>query len=118
MALVVIAMFSVPAMAQEIETGRGLLCDTKEQIERYLAIVETDGAAAVAAVNTEAQKESACAIVPVAYVRVADLSTITNKHGSYKVVAIIVIGVVTPHGVQPVQPLEQVTLFKVDDRGA
>ena len=111
-------MFPVAALAQEIEQGVGLICNTQAQVERHVAIVDGDVSAAVTGVNAEAQSTSACGLAPVAYVRVANLSTVSNKHGTFKVVGIVVIGIVTPAGLRPVPPLEQVTLFRVDDRGA
>ena len=106
--LAVIIVGSFRAKAQEI--GRGLICDTKEQVERFVAEYNGDTEATVAAINGEVLP-AACAIAPILYIRGERVSEVSGGGFSFEVVAIIVIGVVTPRGILHSQPLPQFTMF-------
>ena len=51
------------AHAQDVITGEGIVCDTQEQVVRY--ILAADAKATLASINEE--KANSCAIVNVAY---------------------------------------------------
>jgi len=69
--LIVSLFFAVPASAQEIEVevGTNLFCDTREQVERFVALYDGDTQNAVDGVNAAEHDPSACAVSTVAYVR-------------------------------------------------
>ena len=106
------AIVFVPfAFAQEV--GTGLVCNTSDQIETFIAD-KRDNKSRIEAINTTAGKV-ACAVIPVAYIREADIKTATDGTKYYKIVRIFVIAVHTGYAWQQVPPLEQYTLFPSDD---
>ncbi len=107
-----------PALAQEIETGSGVICDTAEQAERYIALFKGSTHETVRQVNIEAKSNSACGVISVAYLRGNDVSKAANAQGTYIVARILVVGRVTPHGVLNITPVVQFTVFKIDERVA
>jgi len=99
------------ATAQDIEIGTGLLCDTAQQVERYVVLTDQNPATALTAVNVEAKKENACAPGSVAYRRGRTVKTLTTKHGTYDIVEITVIAGVSQAGMMAITPTVQYTLF-------
>src|SRR5436190_6868303 len=104
-----------PALAADIQIGRGIICDTQEQAERFVALFKGDSGDALTSVNTEAHQDNACALAAIAYLP-GDVSvTARNDKGAFRVLKILVLGVVTPLGVQQVSPFAQFTIMKVDE---
>src|SRR5882672_3512772 len=87
MKLLHVALVSVllclPAQAQEIEYGRGLICDTQRQAEQLASHLDGDVGAALQAVNAEEHDTNACAIMTVAFVRGPALATVRNKDRTF-----------------------------------
>lgn len=113
-------MLAYPALAQEIKQGHGLVCDTKEQIERYVALYKKgdDGNEVVKSVNLEVGKEAACGIIPVAYVEDEAVGQVRGEAGAAKIVRVYVVAFYTPLGWQRVPPLEQYVAIPVKEQGA
>ncbi len=108
--------FGYSASAADIKVGSGLICDTKEQAQRYVALLKDDPDDALTAVNAEAKKEDACAVTAIAYVAGDMGETARSDQGdAYRVLHILVLGVVTPIGVQKVTPFPQFTIVKVEE---
>ena len=104
-----------PALGQEIEYGTGLICGTEQQAEQVVAHLQEDIASAVSAVNADAQDPKACGIAKVASVREAELATARSKNATIKIERILVVGVGTSSGFQPVAPAPYVSLFKIEE---
>ena len=104
-----------PAQGQEAEYGTGLICDTRQQAEQLVAHLNGDIAAAVSAVNIDAHDPKACGIATVAFVRGPDLGMARGKDATFKIVRILVFGLRTSSGFQPVAPAIYVSLFKIDE---
>jgi len=105
-----------PAFAADIAIGRGIICDTQEQMERYVAVFKGNAKEALTTVNTEAKKEDACAAAVVAYLAGDTGATARNNDGdAFRVLKILVLGVVTDMGVQQVAPFPQFTIMKIDE---
>jgi hypothetical protein len=102
-----------PAQAREYEHGTALLCDSQEQVERYVALFKGEGQSTVDAVNTEEQNSTACGPATVAFMRGPDLGTARNKDSAFQIVRILVVGVDTPEGIRPVRPTPYFTAFEV-----
>ena len=92
----------LPAQAQDVEKGPLLICDTQQQIERLGELYRGKAQEALIAVNTEVNKPTACGAADVAFVPGKVLGTVRSKSHTFHVVPIIVFGVNTPAGVQPV----------------
>jgi hypothetical protein len=102
-----------PAHAQEYEHGTALLCDSQQQVERYVALFKGEEQSTVDAVNTEEQNPTACGLATVAFMRGPDLGTARNKDSAFQIVRILVVGVDTAEGIRPVRPTPYFTAFEV-----
>jgi hypothetical protein len=111
-------LLCLPAQAQEIEYGKGLICDTQQQAEHLVGYLDGDVGAALKAVNAEEHDPNACAIVAVAFVRGPQLATVRSKDKTFQLVRILVVGVDTPRGFQSVVPAAYFSLFKVEEYAA
>jgi hypothetical protein len=109
----VLSFLARPTAAQEPQVGSGLLCNTAAQAQK----VATDGPTAVQQVNAEAG-DNACAYAQVLYVRGETVARISSRYGSFEVVAVMVVGGVTPNGFVHIKPTPQFTLFATRDKEA
>jgi hypothetical protein len=113
-----VLVLCAPARAHEVETGTGVICDTREQAQRLALILDEDAQAAIRTVNSEARDPTACALATVAYVRGAKAGTTRSKAGTFEIVEVLVVGVDTRRGLRSASPAVYFTLFKVEERGA
>jgi hypothetical protein len=114
------AAVSVPVRAADdqavdYEVGKALICDTKAQAERFVALFHGDAPAAIGVVNAEQHDPSACAIVNVAYVRGPSLGTARNHDDAFEIVRILVIGVASENTIRTVPPAAYFTLLRVKE---
>lgn len=112
--LVILASFPVAVSAQE--SGQGMLCDTRKQIEDFatLANESRNPQASLEKVNDGG---SVCAILPVIFVRHETVASVRTPEGLCDIVRVTVLGIGTPFGVQAVPPLEQFILVKTLGQG-
>jgi hypothetical protein len=113
-----VLLLAAPAGAHEIETGSGVICDTREQAQRLALLLDDDAQAAIRTVNAEAHDANACALATVAYVRGAKAGTARSKAGTFEIVEVLVVGVETRRGLQQASPAVYFTLFRVEERPA
>jgi hypothetical protein len=111
-------LLAAPVGAHEIETGSGVICDTREQAQRLAFLLDHDAQAAIRTVNAEAHDVNACALATVAYVRGAKAGTARSKAGTFEIVEVLVVGVETRRGLQQASPAVYFTLFKIEERRA
>jgi hypothetical protein len=111
-------LLCLPAQAQEIEYGKGLICDTRQQAEHLVRYLDGDVGAALRAVNADEHDPNACAVMSVAFVRGPEVATVRSKDTTFQIVRILVIGVEGPRGFQSVVPVAYVSLFKVEEYAA
>ena len=104
--------------AHDVQFGTALVCDTQEQVERFVAVYAGDAARAVSTVNAEEHDPSACGMASVAYVVSPPLATARSKDATFQIVKILVLGVTTEDGVQPVKPAPFFSALEVDEREA
>ena len=122
LAVPVLLLLGQPAQAQQQEQGQGqqievgtnLVCDTEAQVEMFVALYDGDVQGAADRVNAEVANPTACVVTAMAYLRGPQLATARNKGMSYEIAQIIVLGVVTDSGLQPVNPSAYYSLFKVE----
>ena len=115
-AIISLISLSGPAFAADIEVGRGIICDTQEQMERYVAVFKGNAKDALMTVNAEAKKDDACSAAVVAYLAGDTAATARNDSGeAYRVLKILVLGVVTNICVQQVATFPQFTMMKIDE---
>ena len=113
---------ALPAQGQEsqgqpperVEIDTNLICDTQQQVERFLSLLdENKGSAegAIASVNQENKTQDACVIATAAYLRTGVVSTVRNHEATFDVTRIVVIGVYTVNGLERWLPTEFFTLL-------
>jgi hypothetical protein len=102
-----------PARAQEYEHATALLCDSQQQVERYVALYKGEEKSAIEAVNAEEHDPNACGLASVAFVRGPGLGTARNKDNAFQIVRVLVVGIETPDGLRPVRPSAYFSAFEV-----
>jgi hypothetical protein len=72
------------------QSGTGLICDTEEQVEQFIARIgtESDVSAAIDAVNAAAGNPSACAVAEIQFVAEEEVRHI----GTFRIVRVLVVG--------------------------
>ena len=115
--LAMLSLLAVPAQAQapEVEVGTSLICDTQEQVQRFVALYDGDVESALNGVNAAEHDPTACGVSTMAYVRGPQLATARNKDAAFEIVQILVLGVVTDSGVKSVTPAPFFSLFAIDE---
>jgi len=103
------------ARAMDYEAGSCLICDTRSQVERFVAVFSGDTQAAIDAVNAEEQNPTACALIDAAYLRGAEIGMARNGDSAFEIVRILVVGIDTAAGIQMVRPSAYFSLFGVKE---
>jgi hypothetical protein len=104
-----------PARAQEPEIGSSLVCDTPQQVERFVTVYDGDADAALAAVNAEADDTDACTIATFVFVLGPQVAVIKNAKGTFRVIQVLVLGVFTEEGYEASVPQTFFSLAEVDE---
>jgi hypothetical protein len=112
--LPLLAPLGLSAQAQEVEVGTSLVCDTQEQVERFIALYDGDAQSAIDRVNAE-HDPRACAVSNMAYVRGPQLATARSKDAAFAIAQILVLGIVTESGLKAVTPASFFSLFEVEE---
>ena len=107
------APFCIPAHAADYEVASSLVCDTQEQVERFVALFAGDAQAAIKVVNAEQKNPTACAMMNIAFVRGNQLGMARHGDNAFQITHILVIGVENGNGIQPVQPAAYYSAFGV-----
>jgi hypothetical protein len=109
------APFCAPAQATEYEVGTSIVCNTQQQVERFVALFNGDAQAAIRFVNAEEKNPTACAIMNIAYVRGAQVGTARHGEHAFEIVRILVVGVEAENGIRPVRPAAYFSMFGVKE---
>jgi len=108
-------LMELPARADEIQVGTGLVCDTQQQVERFVALYDGDPESTVSTINAEEHNPTACGMVTMAYVPGPPLATARNKSLTFHIVQVIVVGLVTSEGVHAVKPAHFFSVVEVEE---
>jgi hypothetical protein len=115
--VLVLVCFPAAAIAQEPEhdasaqVGAGIVCDSAQQIERYVAL-KTEGAPpeqAVRLVNAEANNPEACALLLIAFIPRAQVGNLSVTGGVLRVMEITVVAAATNAGWNSIPAVTQYT---------
>lgn len=98
---------------QNIEVGDALVCQTQEQMERYIAHYSGDQEAAIRAVNREEGDRTACGVLSAAFVRGPHIAAASHGDMAFEVLRILVLGVQTASGIRAVPPATYFAAFGV-----
>jgi hypothetical protein len=115
--LPLVLLSGLPARAQEVEVGTSLICDTQEQVERFITLYDGDAQSTANSVNAAEHNPTACAVTTMAYVRGRQLARARNKDTTFQIVPILVLGVVSEEGVESVTPAPFFSVFEVEEIG-
>ena len=107
-------LLSAPALADEVETGRGAVCDTQKQAERLASLITEEAEVALQIVNAEEHYASACEYLNVAFLRGSRVGLVRTNGLTMEIVEVLVLGVITERGLQPAEPGVYFSLFKVE----
>lgn len=110
---------ALPAQAQDapaqdgaqtpVEIDTNLFCDTRQQVERFVTLLDENGGSAETAieqVNAENKTQDACVIATTAYRRAGVAGTVKNQEATFDITRIVVIGVYTIKGLERSLPTE------------
>jgi hypothetical protein len=121
-------LLAVPAQAQGTSsTGEGLVvdtnlfCDTRQQVERFVALLSDNGRnaeAALTAVNNENRMTDACVIATAIYQRRDAVATVQTENVLFDVTRITVVGIFTIEGLEEATPTEFFTIIPREERSA
>jgi len=100
-----------------VEVGIGLICNSEQQVQRYLALHDQPPEKAIQLVNTEAADPNACSMAAIAFTRGKQGAAVPAPGGQMKITQIKIIAAQTPFGWQPVTGLVQYTAIfeKLDE---
>ena len=105
-----------PARAQKIEVGTGIFCDTQKQVERFVALLDGNAEKALKAVNAEENDATACVGGTIAFIRGPEITTARTKNGTFHIIRVLVVGVLTEAGFRAAVPTDFFSFEKVDER--
>lgn len=104
------------AGAGEIESGTGLICDSKEQVEQFLKL-QNSGTSSEAAIEEINGDTNACAIASVAYARVETAGSARSRQGMVNIVLITIVAVHNGAFWVRGPPFAQYTMFLSKEEG-
>jgi hypothetical protein len=107
-----------PARAQKIEVDTGIFCDTQKQVERFVALLDGNAEKALKAVNAEENDPTACVGATIAFIRGPEITTARTKYGTFHIVRVLVVGILTEAGFRTTVPTAFFSFERVDERVA
>jgi hypothetical protein len=103
------------AQAQEVEVGAALLCDTQQQVERYVSVYDGDALSTINSVNAAEHDQTACGMNNIVYVRGQRVAVARNKDKTFYIAPILVLGIVTEQGVRSMAPTRYFSGFEIQE---
>ena len=107
-----------PAQAQKIEIGTGIFCDTQKQVERFVALFDGSAEKAMKSVSAEENDPTACVGGTIAYIRGPEITTARTMNGTFHIVRVLVVGILTEAGFRTGVPTTFFSFERVDERVA
>jgi hypothetical protein len=112
---ILLLLLSAPAFADDIEMGRGAVCDTQRQAERLASLITENVEIALQILNAEEHNATACEYLNVAFVRGTRVALVRTDALTMEIVEVLVLGVVTASGLQSAEPGVYFSLFRVEE---
>ncbi len=110
---------SMPAKAaasDDVLFGPGLVCDTKDQAERVVALLGDGIESALGVVNREAGTPNACLVTTMGFRRGETVSEVLRNGAVFDVIEITLMAVATNIGLQAVEPKKYFSIVATGDR--
>ena len=116
------AAHASPATAQTPDPApqfiSGLICDTREQAERFVLVLRDNIETALGAVNREAGTPNACMVATYGFVPGHTVSEVERNGAIVDVVEVRVLAVATTDGLQMIEPKIYFSVIPTTDRNA
>ncbi|MBM3529396.1 MAG: hypothetical protein FJX62_15000 [Alphaproteobacteria bacterium] len=110
------------AIAEEnrisVKVGSALICDTQQQVERFVTLFEGDIETTLVAVNGEQPEPNACDVATIAYVLGPQVATASARTGTYRIVRVLVVGALTEDGMTASEPISLFSVMRDEEREA
>lgn len=104
----------------EIMVGSGLICDTKQQAERFVSLMGDDASDgvedALVTVNNEAGQSDACVVATVGFFPGQQVAELEKNGSVVKVIEVLVMAVGTPGGLKVIEPKMYYSVQQTKDR--
>lgn len=107
---------SAAPAAEEVVFGSGLVCDTRDQAERFVALLGDGVESALGVVNSEAGTPNACLVTTMGFRRGETVSEVLRNGAVFDVIEITLMVVATNAGLQPVEPKKYFSIVATGDR--
>lgn len=105
-----------PAPDQAPRFVSGLICDTREQAERFVIVLRDNIEKALGTVNTEAGTPDACMVATYGFVPGQIVSEVARNGTVVDVIEVRVLAVATAGGVQMIEPKIYYSVVPTGDR--
>jgi hypothetical protein len=102
--------------AENVLTGSGLVCDTKEQATRFISLMDDDVEKTLRAVNREAGDDHACVVATFGFIQGSTVAEIDKNGTIVHVVEVKVVAVATRIGLQLVEPKTYYSVIASNER--
>ena len=117
--LLLAAFASVPfgANAQDITVSSGLVCDTKQQAERFISLMNDKNVEkALVAVNNEVGQSDACVVATIGFFPGQKVAELQKDGTVVNVIEVLVMAIGTPAGLKVVEPKMYYSVVQTKDQ--
>jgi hypothetical protein len=95
---------------QQIERGNGVVCDSPQQVERFIAL-DIDTNDAIARINAESPSGSTCEFIETEYIVGGIVGDASNTKGIWEIRKVLIVGLIVGRVRKPVLAYEKYTAF-------
>ena len=112
--LALLVALGIPQPAKAQNAGYGIVCDTPDQVRRY--VLADDTTATLTAINAE--KAQSCALMKVTFYTGKTDAKVVTKDGVWQITHILITGIVRQGGIQPIDPTPRWIAIAVPSKSA
>lgn len=102
--------------SNNVITGSGLVCDTKEQAARFVSLLSDNVEQTLRTVNSEAGDAQACVVTTIGFIPGSKVADVDKDGAIIHVIEVRVVAVVTALGLQPVEPKTYYSVIASNER--
>ena len=114
---IALCSFSAAANAQDILIASGLVCDTRQQAERFVTLMSDDNVElALKAVNGEAGQSDACVMATVGFFPGKTVAEVQKNGTVVNVIEVLVMAVGARDGLKVIEPKMYYSVVRTKDQ--